>query len=529
MNAKKRLLTAVTMLCMALILCTHAAAVDVQDPRFHDKTWDEIMEDFLAQHNTQPSQVTAAYYNTVTEEEHFLNPDQLMYGASVAKLPTNMLYAERVSKGEMSMDTLIRGNRYELLQRLSLVNSDNPAMETLVSDLGGGNYTEFRRQILPYIGVTEEEVDPSFLARNFFTAEQILYSLKLLYGNKDTYPGVEDCMLQASPYDYFKQNRPPYEIAHKYGWYTDNGTMYLNDSAIVYTDDPILLVMFTGNAPEARQVLADYCSLMCDYAQYTRVQRYLSESWEQTNLSLPTELEFLSVDKPSAVPSGYPTWQYTVVGIGCGVLILALVVLIWKKLAAFLLLLLALALIVVGAAPTEQAYAAVRDGTAITVLEQFEEAFSSDARGAYLTHYDAALPLSDGQEMSDIVRNKVADSFDLKIGKAERAGNYVAVPVTATKVDLEALNSDLQTLWEPELLALLQDVDPAELFDESGAFVPDKLDAAHAAAFDKLLSNWDHYLTTQQATLHLALQIENMELTWKIVADDQLLELCNYQ
>ena len=151
----KRLLTYIlTLLCMTALLSTGVCAVDPNDPRFVDKTWEEVMNDFLTMRLIDPAQVTAGYYNTVTGEEHYHNPDTLMYGASTAKLPTNMVFAERVSKGEMTMDTLIRGNRYGLLQELSLINSDNPAQDTLSAELGGGNYIEFRKQLLPYIGAT---------------------------------------------------------------------------------------------------------------------------------------------------------------------------------------------------------------------------------------------------------------------------------------------------------------------------------------------------------------------------------------
>lgn len=529
MKLKKLFLSTLVTLCMSLCLSVAVCAVDLDDQRFREKTWEEIMDDFLAAHNTDASQVTAGYYNTVTGEEHFLNPDQLMYGASVAKLPTNMLYAERVSTGEMTMDTLIRGNRYGLLQRLSLVNSDNPAMETMVKDLGGGSYANFRRQILPYIGLTEDEVDDAFLARNFFSAKQIMYTLNLLYGNQETYPGVEECMLQASPYDYFKQNRPPYDIAHKYGWYTDNGTTYLNDSAIVYTDDPILLVMFTANVADARLVLADYCSLMCDYAQYCRTLRYANEVYEHTDLSIDTHIQFLSVDAPHTVPSGYPTWQFALVSAGCGVLVVALIVLIWKKLAALILTVLALLLIVIGGLPTELAYMAVQDGTANQVIANFQSTFGSNTRGGEcLNDLDVALAHSDGDDFQTTIINLVTDSFRLEPGKAIRSGNYIAVPVTATKVDLEALNTDLQSAWESALANMLETADPEGFYDADGVFVPTMMEQAQQDAIDLLLSQWDTYLITQQATIHLMLTLDGITPTWKIMTDQPFLDLVNY-
>ena len=533
MKLRKLLLSAAAVICTALCLTSAASAVDLNDQRFKDKTWEEVMADFLAEHETEAEQVTAGYYNTVTGEEHFLNPDQLMYGASVAKLPTNMLYAERVYNGEMTMDTLIRGNRYELLQRLSLVNSDNPAMETMVKDLGGGNYAEFRKQILPYIGLTEEDVDDAFLARNFFSSKQIMYTLKLLYSEPDRYPGVIDCLLQASPYDYFKGNQPPYTVAHKYGWYTDNGVQYLNDSAIVYTDDPILLVMFTGNVKEARQFLADYCSLMCDYAQYHRVLRYSNEVYERTDLHIDEELTFLSVLKPTALSweyYGYAVWQLIPLGIGCVILVIALVLLAKRKLWFLPVLLLSAACIVAGGAPTELAHLAVENGNAVQVVEAFADAFhDSNSRGAeYLTDLDSAMAAFDSEDIPSTILNKVTDSFDLEVQKAVRSGNYVAVSVTATKVDLAAINEDLQTLWEPELEALLESADPETLYEEDGTFVPDIMDAVHQATLDAVLAKWEDYLITEEATLHLTLGLDGMNLTWKIVTDEAFLNLVNY-
>lgn len=533
MKRMKLLLSAVVLICMSFCLCTTTFAVDLDDPRFKDKSWEQIMEEFLSAHNTDPAQVTAGYYNTVTGEEHYLNKDTLMYGASIAKLPTNMLYAERISNGEMTFKTLIRGTPYQNLQYLSLVNSDNPAMDKMVRDLGGGNYANFRRAILPYIGVAEEDATSDFLARNFFTPEQIIYCLKLLYGNAEKYPGVEYNMTLASPYDYFKQNQPPYVIAHKYGWYTDNGTTYLNDSAIVYTTDPILLVMFTANVEEARAVLADYCSLMCDYAQYTRLVRYANECHEYIDLTLDLNPEFISVSSPASVPSGYPSWQIYVVGAGCAILVLALLVFFWKKLLGLLLILIALAVIVVGGGPTELAFLAVQENTAELVISDFEKAFHTDTRGIeFLTHTDSVMAHSDGTDMQTIVTNKVADSFDLTIGKAERAGNYVAVPVTVTKVDLEAFNADLQTAWEPELTALLKDVDVSTLYDENGVFVPDYPEQAQQSGFDKLMENWDNYLYTEETTLHLSLNYTKTLTTrtpvWEILTDNHFLNMVNY-
>ena len=82
--------------------------VPADDPRFLDRSWEEIIDDFLTEHHLEPDSVGLAYYNTVTGETHIHNGDMPFHAASLYKLPLNMYYAERIYLGEMSMDELRR-------------------------------------------------------------------------------------------------------------------------------------------------------------------------------------------------------------------------------------------------------------------------------------------------------------------------------------------------------------------------------------------------------------------------------------
>ena len=527
----KRLLTYIlTLLCMTALLSTGVCAVDPNDPRFVDKTWEEVMNDFLTMRLIDPAQVTAGYYNTVTGEEHYHNPDTLMYGASTAKLPTNMVFAERVSKGEMTMDTLIRGNRYGLLQELSLINSDNPAQDTLSAELGGGNYIEFRKQLLPYIGETEESVDPQVLERNFFKPTHLMNALKLLYGNEERFPGVEECLLKASPFDYFKGNRPPYDIAHKYGWYTDRGTTYLNDTAIIYTDDPILLVMYTANVENARYVLADFCSYMIDYAQFSRVQRYLNDTNEATDLTIPETLEFLAADTPPVPNQGYAAWQYACMGIGALFLLIALILVFKKKLPALAALFTALLLVVAGISPALLAHMTVTDGTAVQLATDFSRAFHSESRGIeYVTGCDSAMAHSDADDLANRITKQAEDSFKLTASKAYRTGNIIAVDVTAKKADLHAIEEYLNVQWEAAFSEAITSADPAVLYDGEGNYDSSLADAALEQAITATLDNWNSFMHTEEATLHLSLTLDGFTPTWKFLCTEEFMSLVNYK
>lgn len=248
--------------------------------RFDGKDWDAVMEEFLTQHGANTARLGLAYYNTVTGEEHEINGDVYRYAASVYKLPLNMLYAERVCKGEIQMDDVIGGWTYAEAQRLSLENSSNEISAMLSSHLG--TRQQYCEALAPLLADDPDTLGEEYLFKcyvNQLTPTQILHALKLLYADPDRYPNVLDHMLKAQQREYFCMTERRYPIAHKYGClFGEDGATTVNDCGIVYTDDPILLVMFTGNLPGAFTLMADYCTLMCDYTQYTRAVRLRDEA-----------------------------------------------------------------------------------------------------------------------------------------------------------------------------------------------------------------------------------------------------------
>lgn len=248
-----------------------------KEPETHPKitvkagdTWEEITENFLEEYENDKisCSITLGYRNLVTGEEHFYKGDEYMVACSMYKVPLNMCFAEKIYNGEMDWDTEIGAQPYSELMRRSIVESSNEPSEHLFRLLGG--YRSYRVAISEYMGVDPENVDDLYYLNNYFTAEQEIHCLKTLYEGGERFPGIIDAMLEAEPEEYFNHHEQEFDIAHKYGIMRD--TMdgyktYINDSAIVYTDEPIAIVMFTYNVYDAREALADYCTLMCDYAQ----------------------------------------------------------------------------------------------------------------------------------------------------------------------------------------------------------------------------------------------------------------------
>ena len=84
---------------MITALLPAAFADGEDDERFKDKTWDEVIDQFLTEHNIDPEDVALGYRNTVTGEEHFLNGDTYLVAGSMYKVPLNMIYTEKIHNG----------------------------------------------------------------------------------------------------------------------------------------------------------------------------------------------------------------------------------------------------------------------------------------------------------------------------------------------------------------------------------------------------------------------------------------------
>lgn len=233
-----------------------------------EDSWESLISQLLDKYYTTEDHVGIGYYNSFTGEEHFINADKYLVSASMFKIPLNMIVADRVSSGEMAMDTDIFGAPYSWYQYRSIVQSDNERSVALFNYLGG--YAEFKKLQIPYLGNDPEaELGWKYQTDNFYTSRQFIHMLKLLYENPERFPGVIENMLDAEPFSYFHQYERRYPIAQKYGFVQQTeGTVdhtYINTCGIIYSDTPFCLVIFTDNVGDAYDLISELCMVMCDY------------------------------------------------------------------------------------------------------------------------------------------------------------------------------------------------------------------------------------------------------------------------
>lgn len=250
--------------------------------------WETRLLLMLQEHNANPDTIAAGYYNFATGEEHYYNGDEYRVSGSMYKVPLNMLFLDWVAEGNLTMDELISGYRYSELLEGTIINSDNDyarilwdyAGATIQTDPASTYYHRYRILIAPIMGEDPETVDDKYYENNFFTPRQMITCLRRLYDGGSRYDRLIETMQRAEPEKYFKLREQRFNIAHKYGWYAEDPILYLNDCALCFTDDPIAIVLFTSGTENAYGVLADYCTLMCDYAQEKHAERIEREQAE---------------------------------------------------------------------------------------------------------------------------------------------------------------------------------------------------------------------------------------------------------
>lgn len=552
MKLLKTALSAAIALCLLLSVLPAASALE-EDERFTGKSWLEIVEEFNDRLSVRPQNVAYGYYNTVTGEEHYYNGDTYMVSGSMYKVPLNMVVSNELYNGDITWDTQFGGYSYKKLQEGSIIHSDNDYAKILWLHVGNGVYRSYRRVIAPLMGEDPDTVDPKFYENNFFTARQVITCLRELYDHSELYPGVIDCMKQAEPRDYFRKSEDRFEIAHKYGFLQNDYTLYLNDCGIVYTDEPILIVVFTDGQFNAYDVLAQYCSLMCDYAQYTTAHREAAEGALDAalaDLALPafarkTE-ETLPAPEVTEEPAPTPEVEeapaeaetpgrIAPLAFAGLALLGGLVFLICavgrrygfrtKKRLLALLVSLPMALAAIGIAVIDRSptITAGEDGSAApkapaiaifshpdpqdTVRDFFDALELQDYETFYsLLDGYSSLGLEDRPEdaAGRMVLGALKDSYSYRLeGESRVSGDTAEQDVTLRSLDLKAVEKALQESARAHLEQIASERTYQELCDENGYYLPSVVQEACDAAIADLVGRMPEFYAEHELTLEL--------------------------
>jgi len=572
MKKHKSFISILMAVCILLSLLPAVFAENTAEVKnFEGRSWDEIIEQFLSEHgykeNSSYTTVGLGYLNLVTGEEHYFEGDEYMVAGSMFKVPLNMLFTGRIAAGEMSFDTVISGQPYSKILEWTIVNSDNDWAKHLWETYP--SYHAYREAIAPLCGEDPVTVDEMFYKNNYFTSRQIITCLKELYENSQNYPRLIDTMKIYAKNNMFVADDPDLEIAQKYGYLNTDYHFYLTNCGIVYTEEPIALVIFTDNTSKPYALIEDYCKLMIDYARYsTEVRREqvtaeaeaaaiatLEREAEKLSANTvdtasepvtpdagnidPENVEFSSSSTGASSSGGLGIIGLIIISILTAVLLVAVIVMIftrpegiklntpWAIAAAVLA---AAAIIICPlASVTGPVYVSIpAEPSPKTVVTEFFDSVCdnrwSDAY-SYLNNYSGlGLEKSPATESAQAAYNELTGSYSYKLyGEASVNKTTAVQQVLFTYLDITALNKDLPDETSRAAGKLSDTLPATQVFDDDGAYLDSFLEIVNLTAMNTLLErSWQYY-----NTVGLTLELEYSRDGWLITGSTELLNaLC---
>lgn len=556
MKLMKRFLSIVLAVCTAASLAVTAHAetttkIKIDDSRFEGKTWEEVVAQYMDEHDLSEENIALGYRNLVTGEEHYLNADQYNVAASLYKVPLNMVFTERISKGEMTFDDKVKGVVYSKLMQGSIVESNNEFSDYLRAELGG--YPDYRRYFCAYMGEDADTVDAKFYENNFFTARQIITCLNTLYqGGEDRFPRVIEYMKDAEPNNYFNAFDQDYVIAHKYGYLETGNTLQINDSGIVYTDDPIAIVMFTNGIKRPYTCLSNYATLMAEYTQYhtaIRIEQEEQKAAEEAARLAEEEaiakLDRLTLERGEkanklsisailndAEMRGALVMCVAVLGVTVIALLAVLVAAIRKKIkfipGVISVVLFGTAMLVCILGPKLGTVVTAPAGDPQkTVTEFFDALMAGDYEAAYkhLDYYSSlGLENEPSDEASKLIYDQLRGTYTYRLyGDCVEEGLTAKQQVLMEHLDVVRLQSRLGDKTHDVLEEMVRNTPASAVYDENNNFKPEVTRKAYTQAVGELLEKPEYYRTTSGMELTLVYTNDG----WKIQADEALLRaLC---
>lgn len=187
-----------------------------------------------------------------TDEYWYYNPDVWMYGVNWYRLPVSMYLAEKVSKGELTMDSVVNGITLEYAISTALAATSNPSASSMVLYLGGNMTTNCADLTTGYSNLPDSYFVDEYYQENAYTARLMLEITKTLYlGGEERFPLVEESMKNAMPEDFFKRD---WNVGHDWVIAQTNAAYWgegagdrVHCTGIIYTPSPILLTVMMKN------------------------------------------------------------------------------------------------------------------------------------------------------------------------------------------------------------------------------------------------------------------------------------------
>lgn len=204
-----------------------------------------------------------SYYDLSNNEGFNINGDTQFRSASIAKLFVVMYAYEQINKGNANNDTLLYYNyesdyeggtgvlqyedlsypiRLERLLKVAIINSDNIAYYMLLRYFGTNEIMSY------YENIVQHETFHDYI---YMSANDSILLQKEVYANP-IFETMREDMKNTEFEDRIALYLPSHMVAHKIG----NFESYVHDVAIIESDHPYILTIFSNELDDAYEKIA---------------------------------------------------------------------------------------------------------------------------------------------------------------------------------------------------------------------------------------------------------------------------------
>jgi len=212
------------------------------------------------------------YYDINSKKSITINEDKQFVAASTIKVPINMLMYDMIQEKKIDINEklkydkvdfedgagVLRGNdlskpiAIKTLSDLSIIYSDNIAINMILRKVGNENRYNYIGKIVGH---------PVAHEGNNITPMDSFKILERLYSNPNDnkyYNDIIKTMKNTEYHDRIDKYIPQEIVAHKIGDFVT----YVNDTAIVCTDNPYVLVVFTKDITDANELIGQVSKMI---------------------------------------------------------------------------------------------------------------------------------------------------------------------------------------------------------------------------------------------------------------------------
>jgi len=214
------------------------------------------------------------YYDINSKKSIEINESKQFSAASTIKTPINMLMYDMIQDKKININEKLKYDKDDFeegagilqgidlsksiaiksLSDYSIIYSDNIAINMLLRRVGNENRYNYIEKIVGH---------PVIHKGNNITPKDSFKILERLYSNPENnkyYNGMIKTMENTKYHDRIDKYIPKEIVAHKIGDYAE----CVNDTAIVFKDNPYILVVFTDGISDANEVIGQVSKIIYD-------------------------------------------------------------------------------------------------------------------------------------------------------------------------------------------------------------------------------------------------------------------------